>query len=144
MRPAPAPMKRLADWRPRLRRFLDWSAVRPIEPGWHDCCLFGAGALEAQTGRDLAAPWRGQYSSFAEGYRLLRRAGYTGPVEFISHHLREEHLSAARCGDIAVVPTDDGDAVGVVQGETVYALSQWGLALLPMDARFRFFRVGDA
>lgn len=140
----PVTIPRLADWRARLRRYLATVAHRAVEPGQHDCCLFGAGALEAQTGLDLVAQWRGQYRTFAEGYRLLRRAGFADHVDFIAQHLPESYPLAAHCGDIAVVRADEGDAVGVVQGEAIYALMPRGLALLPMNAQSRIFRVGGA
>lgn len=81
-----------------------------------------AGAIEAQTGIDLAAPWRGRYHSFAAGRRLLRRAGYADHVALVADHLAPGHASTAQVGDIAIIPTETGPAGGVVQGAGVYAL----------------------
>lgn len=133
---------RLPDWQARLRRFLRTNHGRPLEPGRHDCCLFGAGAVEAQTGVDLAADWRGRYSTFRGGYRMLRRAGYADHVAFIAAHLPEARITSVRAGDIAIVPSEEGDAVGVVQGEAVYVLGLDGrLALVPMAPVLRLFHV---
>lgn len=138
-------LTRLSDWRPRLRRYLSACAGRQLVPGQHDCCLFGAGAVEAQTGVDLAAPWRGRYTTFAGGYRILRKAGYADHIALIADHLPELPVAAARAGDIAIVPGEDGDAVGVVQGEAVYVLGRDArLALVPMAPVLRLFRVGEA
>lgn len=137
-------LKRLPDWHPRLRRWLGTVAGHPLIPGVHDCCLFGAGAILAQTGIDLAAPFRGRYTTFAGGRRVLRRAGFDDHVALIAAHLPRTHVSTARVGDVAVVPGEDGDAVGVVQGAAVYVLTQSGrLGLVPMAPVLHLFRVGD-
>ncbi|MCI5097532.1 MAG: hypothetical protein MRY77_14550 [Rhodobacteraceae bacterium] len=139
------PLTRLPDWQPRLRRFLAQSDGRPLIAGKHDCCLFGAGAIEAETGVDLAAPWRGRYSTFRGGYRILRKAGYSDHVALIASFLQEIPVFAVRAGDIAIVPSESGDAVGVVQGEAVYVLGLDGrLSLVPLAPVLRLFRVGEA
>jgi len=136
-------MERLTDWPVRLRAWLISIHGVPIRPGHHDCCLFGAGAIEAQTGIDLAAGWRGRYSTFAGGRRVLRQAGYADHVALIAAHLREAPVIEAAEGDIAIVPTGDGDAVGVAQGAAVYVLSQTGrIGLVPMTAVHRLFQLG--
>lgn len=136
-------MRRLADWHSRLARWLCCVAPRPMQPGIHDCCLFGAGAIEAQTGIDIAAPWRGRYTTFAGGRRILRKAGYLDHVDLIARTLPEAHLSTASEGDIAIVPGEDGPAVGVVQGHAVYVLHPSGrLGLMPLHPVQRLFKVG--
>lgn len=136
------PLKRLSDWQPRLHAWLRRVHGQPIRPGHHDCCLFGAGAIEAQTGVDLAADWRGRYSTFAGGRRILRKAGFADHVDLIAKTLPEAHVSRALDGDIAIVPGEDGDAVAVVQGCGVYVLTPSGqLGLMPMHPVQRLFKV---
>lgn len=135
-------LTRLPNWQPRLRAFLRDATTRALEPGKHDCCLFGAGAIEALTGVDLALGWRGHYTTFAGGQRMLLRAGYADHIDLIARHLEEGHLSEALPGDIAIVPTEDGDAVGVVQGTAVYVLMPTGsLGFAPMLPVLRLFKV---
>ncbi|MDR5655368.1 DUF6950 family protein [Ruixingdingia sedimenti] len=136
-------LARLPDWQVRLRRWLTGAAGRPIVPGQWDCCLFAAGAVEAQTGVDLAADWRGRYSTFAGGRRILRRAGYADHVALIAAHLPEAPVNMALPGDIAIVPGEEGDAGGVVQGAGVYVLSRSGrLGVVPMTPTLRLFKLG--
>ncbi len=136
-------MVRLTDWQTRLHRYLCAARHSPMRPGIHDCCLFGAGAVQAQTGIDLAAAYRGRYSTFAGGRRVLRRDGYADHIALIAAHLPEAHVSAALPGDIAIVPTEEGPAVGVVQGAAVYVLSaNGGLGIVPMAPVQRLFKVG--
>jgi hypothetical protein len=137
------PLLRLPDAQSRLRRWIGSVAGRPMRPGEHDCCLFGAGAIEAQTGIDLAAPFRGRYTTFAGGRRILRKAGYADHVALIAAHLPEAHPSQAQVGDIVIVPGEGGPAVGVVQGAAAYVLTASGrLGLVPLLPVQRLFRVG--
>lgn len=137
------PLIRRYDWRVRLGRWLRSINDRAVRPGQHDCCLFGAGAIRAQTGVDLAAPFRGRYTTFAGGRRILRRAGYADHIALIADWLPEAHVSEALDGDIAIVPTEEGDAVAVVQGAVVYVLTpSGGLGMAPMAPVTRLFKVG--
>lgn len=134
---------RLPDWQTRLHRFLCAAKGRVLQPGQYDCCLFGAGAIEAMTGVDLGAPWRGGYTTLAGGRRLLQKAGHPDHLALIATLLPEAHLSEAVAGDIAIVPSEDGPAVGIVQGEMVYVLhAAGGIGLVPLSAAQHLFKVG--
>lgn len=137
---------RLPDWRPRLRAWLNEMARHsgPLMPGQHDCCLFGAGALEAQTGVDVAARWRGRYTTFRGGLRLMRRDGFPDPAALLAAHLAEAAPIEAMPGDIALLTSAEGPAVGVVQGAGVYCLGPAGrLAGVSSTAIERLFKAGD-
>lgn len=137
------PLIRLPDWQARLSAWLREINGRPIEYGRHDCCLFGAGAIEAETGIDIAAPWRGRYTTLAGGRRVLRKSGYTDHVALIAATLPEIHASAAREGDIGLVETEAGPAVGVNQGTAIYVLGETGrLGFAPLTPATRMFKVG--
>lgn len=134
---------RHSDWQARLQRWLLALPARPLQPGQHDCCLFMAGAIAAQTGVDLAAPFRGRYTTFAGGRRVLRRAGYADHVALVAAHLPEGPVAAALPGDIAIVPSEAGPAGGVVQGGAVYVLGASGrVAVVPMAPVMRLFLLG--
>ena len=129
----PAPM-RLPDWKPRLIAYLQDAARRPFEMGTHDCCLFAAGAVQAMTGDDPAAPWRGRYTTLEGGLKLVRKAGFKGYVAMAEAQFAAVHVSLASPGDLAVIDTDDGPALGVVQGEGIYVLGVDRMGLLPIAA----------
>lgn len=135
---------RLPDWQPRLHAWLRQINGRAFVPGQHDCCLFGAGAIEAQTGIDIAASWRGRYTTLAGGRRVLRKAGFADHVALIEASLPEIHASRAREGDLALVPVDSELAVGVSQGSALYILTQSGrLGFVPLTSNLRMFEVGS-
>lgn len=142
-------MTRHTDWRTRLLAYVSDCAARPFAAGRHDCALFAAGAVEAMTGRDLAAEWRGRYRSIGGGLRLLARAGHADQVAFAAHLLPEWLDTAgapwplrAEVGDVAAVEGDGGrPALGIVQGPGIYVLQEGGLATLPLILAQRAFRL---
>jgi len=139
-------MEKLADWQPRLEAYLRnlQRAPRPVAAGRHDCCLFAAGAVEAQTGIDPAEAWRGRYTTFRGGLRMIRRDGHADLPALVAAHLPEIGLLAAMPGDIALVASTEGPAMGVVQGAAIYVLGAGGgLAAVPITAAQRVFAVGD-
>ena len=128
----PKPVRR-PDWRARLAAYMAQVAVTAFRPGRHDCALFAAGAIEAMTGVDIAAPWRGSYRSLAAGRKALADAGFASHVDVVARLFPETGPALAHVGDLAVLPSDVPDepgALGVVQGAGVYALRPSGLVLL--------------
>lgn len=132
---------RFKDWQHRLIAYMHDSVRRPFEEGKHDCALFAASAVDAMTGHDYAAPYRGRYKTTKGGYRILRKDGFENHVALAAAHLEEIAPAFARPGDLAVIPTDEGPSLGVVQGERVYCLGPTGLGLLPLSSATRAFRV---
>lgn len=123
---------RRPDWRHRLVAYTAEVTRASFHPGRHDCALFAAGAVEAMTGVDYAAPYRGRYTTERGGVRILRREGYRDHVALAAHHLRQRAPGErAQPGDLAVIPADGGRALGVVQGAMVYVLGPDGLGLVP-------------
>ena len=135
-------MQRHDDWLQRLNDFLAVARGRAYAPGQHDCALFAAGAVAAMTGVDLAAEWRGRYRTLRSGQRALRAAGYTDHVEFVAAHFEAIPVALAGVGDLAVIRTDDGAALGVVTGPLVAVLRpDQGLGFVSLLAAERAFRV---
>lgn len=64
---------RCADWEARLAAYID--SAPAFAWGRNDCGLFAAGAVEAMTGVDHGAPFRGRYRTELGAARALRRAG---------------------------------------------------------------------
>jgi len=128
------------DWRARLGAYLATEARTPFEYGSSDCALFAAGALNAMTGSDPAANYRGRYTTLRGGLRILRKDGFRDHVERAAALLAEVPSQRSRVGDIAVVKTADGPSLGVVQGEWVAVRTMSGLGFVPIDQATRVFR----
>ncbi|MFY0681883.1 MAG: hypothetical protein JXR13_15040 [Thalassovita sp.] len=134
-------MKRLTDWRTRLTTYAQSASARAFRPGEHDCALFVAGAVEALTGKDLAADWRGTYRTLDEGRAALLASGFQDQVSLVASVFVEVPPLAAQVGDIAVVPTSQGPALGVVQGARIWVLMPSGLGTVPLTEAEKAFRV---
>lgn len=135
-------MNRHHDWQARLTDYVTpLMAHADFVPGRLDCALFADGAVEAMTGTSLAADFRG-YRTLSGGYRKLRKAGLEDHVALVAAHLREVPPAMAHQGDVAVVGTDDGPALGIVQGEMVYCMRPaGGIGLVPLLMADRAFHV---
>lgn len=135
-------MRRYSYWRTALADYLHRVSGEPFVPGRHDCALFAAGAVDAMTGEDFAADYRGRYKTLAGGYRLLKKRGFESHADLAASIFEEIHPSHAMVGDIAAVNGDGGIALGIVQGEGVYVLSPEGrIDTVPLLNAIRAFRV---
>lgn len=134
-------MSRLPNWRHRLASYVSDKARAEFDPGQTDCALFAAGAVEAVTGHDPAQGHRGRYNTIQGGLRRLRKSGTTDHVAMAARLFAEIPVSYAQPGDLAVLASDDGPALGVVQGEKIYVMTRAGLGLVPLLSASRAFRV---
>lgn len=133
-------LKRFPDWQNRLSEYINSVAMHPFRPGTFDCMLFGAGAVQAQTGVDLAHGW-GRYLSLTEGREMLKASGYSSHTDLVAELLPACPVLNARVGDIAILDGDLGQSVGVVQGHSIYVLQQGGIGVVPLTDAKRAFRV---
>lgn len=106
-------MTRYEDWPLRLAAAIEAARGRPFSWGAQDCCLFAADVVRALTGEDLAAPFRGRYASRAQAVAIL---GARGGLEAVVTSVLGAPLATpllARRGDVVMVATADGPALGI-------------------------------
>lgn len=132
-------MKRKPNWRTLLAAYVEQVAHKPFAWGEHDCALFAAGAVEAMTGEDIAAGYRGRYKTLAGGRRMLKRKGFDTHADLAASLFEVVHPSSAQVGDLAAIEVEGGMALGVVQGERIYVIgpdeSRIGTVALSQAAR---------
>lgn len=139
-------MKRIPGWRSRLEAAIDGIMRAPFD--WsrqHDCGVGLCGrAVEAVTGVDVAAPWRGRYRSRAGALAVMHADGFDNLGDLVASILPEIHPSQAKIGDVAAFATETpfGFALGVVNGERVFVLREEGIATMGLLEAARAFRVG--
>ena len=138
-------MRRHLDWEVRLGAYLDDVRYTPHAYGRHDCILFTANGVKAQTGKDHARGMRGKYRSAASSVRFLRSLGYDDTAALVTAKLGESILpSFAQRGD--VVMTAEG-AVGICMGATAFFVGQEGdrpgLLTVPRREWTKAWRVGE-
>lgn len=139
----PARIPRLADWPERLAALVEARRLAPFAWGSQDCCLFAADAVQAATGADPAAFWRGTYASEAEAEALLGMKGLEDRVAAVlaAFGARDCPAGFAQRGDVALVLAGNQPTMGVVLGETVAAPGPEGLVFLPRAAILRAWSV---
>jgi uncharacterized protein DUF6950 len=134
-------MKRFPDWQARLVIYLQTVVNEPFRPGEMDCALFVAGAIEAMTGTDLSAEFRGGYTTLKGGFKKLKKAGFKDLNALARAHLEEVPVAMAHVGDIALLKSDEGLAFGLVQGEYIFVRHPDGLAHVPLLDAVKAFRL---
>lgn len=139
-------MKRLDDWRARLAAEMDRQRRNPFIWGEHDCAIgFACGIVQALTGEDMAAPYRGRYRTPKEALRLLKEVGTDSLGDFIALHFTEIHPVQARVADLGIVASEGvvGEGVCMFDASGLVVITEQGHGRLPRDAAYRAFRVGD-
>jgi len=119
---------RKKDWCERLVTFLTAHLNTPFEWGKFDCCLFVADALLEITDIDIAKPFRGKYTTEKGAMRALIKYGNGTVKDTFSEILGtfKPRLNACR-GDVALIDTPTGHAVGIVFNGEVWVASPDGL-----------------
>lgn len=128
---APLP-PRVAGWRSRLIAWLSSIADVPHQYGRHDCALLAAGAVQAMHGVDPAAEWRGRYTTWRGGLRVLRRCGFQDHVDVARRLGQPVAPGFVQFGDLVAVDAPGHPALGIVTGPQVALLRPEGLAFLPL------------
>lgn len=131
---------RHTDWKRHLAAYLASVATRKGQIGTHDCALFTAGAVAAMTGWS-PDPSLTNYVTEAGGLRRLKGAGFADLPDFVGTYFDEQPVNAARAGDIALIDSPDGAALGIVQGAFVYVAGKFGVGLVPARRIMQSWRV---
>ena len=131
-------VKRREDWVTRFLECVDKFADVKMQYGSFDCCLGGVALVEAMTGVDLAADFRG-YNQRKKAYsRIARFGGLLGAVEEVArqHDIPEIPVTHAQRGDVLVVELALGKALAVVDltGQGVLIPYGRGFRRLPFEA----------
>jgi len=138
-------LSRLPDWRRRFEIAIDEIKAKPFAWYDHDCGPGLAGRLvEAQTGVSLSGFAVGRYHDAASAARLIRDLGFDSLGSLVASILPQIHASEARVGDIAAIATPGpiGHALGVVNGERIFVLTETGIGTVDLLDAAMAFKVG--
>jgi hypothetical protein len=144
-----AKLQRRDDWPERLAQYLEEAREREKEWGVFDCGMFAAGAIEAMTGVDLAAEFRGKYAGSISAEKAMRRYCGGGLEQLAVKVARKAALAeidprlAQRGDPVLVRDAEVGDAFGVIdiRGFLAVTVSGKGLAYRERTAIVRAWRV---
>lgn len=104
---------RLPDWENRLSAFITERFDMPFEWGQNDCILFAMSAVEAMTGEDKGAAYRGRYSDKEGAALALREIGKGTLLKTVDSQFDRRPAGTARRGDLVMTATG---SVGVCLG----------------------------
>jgi hypothetical protein len=143
-------LTRKHNWHGALDSFLlERRNTRFVYGSW-DCCLFVCDAIQVMTGVDIAAPFRGAYSSHAEAVAAVR--SYTGrpSIRAVAEAVSAEYgmraieaLSVQR-GDVVLIRRGKRDySLGIIalNGLDVIVVGRRGLLNIPLDRAVKGWRV---
>ena len=145
------PLKRTEHW--ATREFHDFLLARQAEPfawGKNDCCLFPADAIQAFTGTDIAAEFRGKYHSEDTAFAIIGAVtGGTTVADAAAWCAAKagltewEHPRCAQRGDLAVLQNGENQIAGIVHlsGRHLVTVAESGLVKLPITNIVRAWQV---
>ncbi len=123
-------MKRNEGWEKRLAELVQARMSMPFCWGTFDCVLFAADVVQALTGEDLAAAFRGRYSTELGARRkMLHMFGADVQSVVMRYRFPEILPAAARRGDLGVFDGSGGQTVAVCLGRDWYAPDASGVGL---------------
>lgn len=123
---------RHADWPQILAQQIEDARSRPFKWGTADCALFVADVVLAMTGTDYATDLRG-YTDQAGALDRIRDAGSLEAV--VSGLLGEPWpVNAIGRGDVVLIDTEDGEALGICIGTACAFAGMTGLQFLSRTA----------
>lgn len=116
-------MTRLPAWEELLSDFMMANREREFAWGDWDCILFACWAVEAMTGHDVAAAYRGRYSDAKGARAALRELGKGTLLRTVDGEFKRKPVGYAQRGDLV---WRDG-CVGVCLGAGAAFLTEPGL-----------------
>jgi hypothetical protein len=142
-------MQRRFDWQNVLDEFLHAHRDQPFEYGKWDCCLFVCDAIIEMTGVDLAASYRGKYSTRTGALHAIGEQIGTASIQAVAanaaatHHMAEVSVLHAHRGDMVLVARGRDYSLGLValNGREAIVTSKRGLWRLPLSRALRAWQV---
>ena len=128
-------MPRVDHWERLLASAIDTARVRPFVWGVHDCPTFAFETRMILTdGEDIAALWRGRYTTALGGARVMRRLGWASIEDMGRALLGEPRPSVllAQRGDIVLA--DTGLGFGICTGASAVGMAPEGLVTIPLTS----------
>jgi hypothetical protein len=124
------------DWKTQLATFIELRLPRRFKWGKHDCCLFACDAWDQAFGVDIAEWFRGRYSTKEEADKLLEEFAGGGLSKTMTKLARQFKLQKIerpflQSGDLCLVKTDLGDALGICWNGRIVAQGPKNLVMLP-------------
>jgi len=127
-------VRRLDDWDQKLFAVIDAARQRRFAYGVHDCCVFAADCVMAQTGVDPMAGIRGYRGEDAAQEIINEFGSLSKAARAVLGRPYRGRKGQAKRGDVVLGRILDEWAVGVCLGQVAAfaTISQKGLVFVPM------------
>lgn len=142
-------LQRFDDWPERLHVFIESRRRTLFAWGSHDCALFACDGVLAITGVDLASTMRGRYSDEASARgAITEEMGDEATLEDLAEgiatarFLDEIAVALAGRGDVVLMDSPAGPALGLCVGAVAVFASPAGTALVNMSRVRRAWAIG--
>jgi len=128
-------VSRVESWERLLAAAIDTARAKPFVWGVHDCPTF---AFETRmiltSGEDIAALWRGRYTTALGGARVMRRLGWASLAEMGMALLGDPRSTVllAQRGDLVLANT--GLGFGICTGACAVGMAPEGLMTVPLTS----------
>ena len=129
------------DWQLAFEKCVAENYHTRFEWGTHDCCLWAANLVLAITGHDVAADFRGKYSTAKGAAEIL--AANDGMTALWTKLLDTEAVSPlfASIGDVVLAEVDGQETMTVCNGDTLLATGTTGLCTLPISSALKAWKI---
>lgn len=144
-------LTRVPKWPAALDAFLLANAAREFQYGDWDCCLFVADAIQAMTGTDIAAKFRGEYESRKEALQVGEEFCGAASIKAIVESVTAEYgmepipMNLARRGDMVAISRQNGRdlSLGIVSltGRDILIAGKVGWGPIHIERGARAWRV---
>ncbi|MBO6774829.1 MAG: hypothetical protein JJ897_04850 [Marinibacterium sp.] len=128
-------LPRVDHWERLLAAAIDTARAKPFVWSVNDCPTFAFEVRMILTGgEDIAALWRGRYTTALGGQRVMRRLGWASLEEMGRSLLGEPRPSVllAQRGDIVLA--DTGLGFGICTGASAVGIAPEGLVTVPLTS----------
>jgi hypothetical protein len=128
-------VSRVESWERRLAAAIDTARAKPFIWGLHDCPTFAFETRMILTGgADIAALWRGRYTTALGGARVMRRLGWASLAEMGMALLGDPRSAVllAQRGDLVLA--DTGLGFGICTGACAVGMAPNGLVTVPLNS----------
>ena len=128
-------MARVDHWERLLAAAIDTARAKPFVWGVHDCPTFAFEVRMILTGgEDIAALWRGRYTTALGCERVMRRLGWASLEEMGRSLLGEPRPAVLLAGRGDIVLADTGLGFGICTGASAVGMAPEGLMTVPLTS----------
>ena len=128
-------LPRVDHWERLLAAAIDTARAKPFVWGVHDCPTFAFETLMILIcGEDVAALWRGRYTTALGGERVMRRLGWSSLEEMGCALLGEPRPAVLLAGRGDIVLAHTGLGFGICIGASAVGMAPAGLVTVPLTS----------